>query len=83
MGQMGKHGKSQDQLRVAHQPQTEECRPAHASFGVVEESVNSSISQLRRDLLDKEEIGVQPPKIAERFVAGGRGPDMQRNERLL
>lgn len=61
MRQMRDDGKRQDELRVADQPKSEESSSAHTSFGIVEESVDPSISQLGRNRLDKEEVRVQPP----------------------
>lgn len=52
--------KRQYKLRVADEPEPEEGRSAHALLRVVQESVDARVRELRGDLLDEEEVGVQP-----------------------
>jgi len=43
MGEMRDDSKRQNELGVAYEPQAKEGGSAHTSFGIVEESVNTSI----------------------------------------
>lgn len=58
MTKVREDGQDQDELRVAHEPETEKCSSTHATFRVVQESVNTSIGKLTGNLLDEEEVGV-------------------------
>lgn len=60
MGEMRDDSKRQDELGVADEPQAKEGGSAHTSFGIVEESVNTRVGELRRDLLYEEEVRVKP-----------------------
>lgn len=82
MTQMRRQSERKDKLRVTNKPKTEECSPSHTSFGIVEESVDTGVSELGGNLFDEEEIRIEPTKIAENFVARNGRPDMKRNEGL-
>lgn len=51
---------NEDQFAIADKPQTKESCASHASFRIVEEAVDAGVSELRWDLLDEEEVGVEP-----------------------
>lgn len=77
-----KDGEYEHKLRVAHKPQAEKGRSAHASFWVIKETVDSGVSELARDLFDEEKVRVQPAEIAQSLIARRSCPNMERNERL-
>jgi hypothetical protein len=60
VAQMADDSQDQDELRVADQPQAEEGCAAHGPLGIVEESVNPGVREARGDLLNQEEVRVEP-----------------------
>ena len=82
MTQMRDDSQSQNQFGVSYKPQSEKSCSAHAPFRVVKKSVDTSVCKLRRDLLDEEEIGVEPAKVAQDFITRCGSPDMKGYQRL-
>lgn len=80
--QMRCQSERKDKLRITDKPETEESSSAHTPFGVVEEPVDTSVSELGGDLFDEEEIRVEPTKVAKNFVTRNSRPNMKRNEGL-
>lgn len=82
MTQMGCQRERKDKLRIADKPETEERSSAHTPFRVIEESVDTSVSELGWDLFNEEEIRIEPTKVAKNFVTRNGRPNMKRNEGL-
>lgn len=77
MREMRDDGQGGDKPTTTDQGETEECGSTHASFGIVQESVDAGVSELGRVLFQQEEIGVKPAKVAKHFVARRGSPDVQ------
>lgn len=82
MTQMGCQRERKDKLRITDKPETEESSSAHTPFRVIEESVDTSVSELGWDLFNEEKIRIEPTKVAKNFVTRNGRPNMKRNEGL-
>jgi hypothetical protein len=60
MAERAEDGESEDELASGDEGETKEGGAGHEPFGVVEEAVDASVGELRRELLEKEEVGVEP-----------------------
>lgn len=60
MGQVRNDSEGEHELRVADEPHAKKGRSPHASFWIVQESVDAGVGELRRNLLDEEKVRVEP-----------------------
>jgi len=72
--------KSKHKHAVGDERQTEEGGTTESTLGVVEEAVDASVRETSGNLLNEEEVRVEPSKVAEDLVGRGSGPEVERDE---
>jgi len=73
---MRKQPEQEDGRRRGYQNDTPDTGTTDETLGIVEVSVNSRVRQVRARKVE-EEVAVEPPKLAERFVDRERGPRLK------
>lgn len=77
---MREEGESKNRPGSGDQDGTVKGSVAQNFFGIVEESVDARI--LKTSLRGKEEVTVEPAKVAEGFVDRDGGPDVKNDQEL-
>lgn len=73
---------SKHEHAVGHDGEAEEGGTAESALGVVEEAVDAGVRKARGNLLNEEEVRVEPAKVAENLVCRGGRPEVEGNKGL-